>query len=342
MSLPSENQSVVRHTLMASAVLVAIIASGTTGYVLIEHWSVFDALYMTVITLATIGYGETHPLSDLGRAFTIGLILIGVGYIAYVFGGVTRFFATGGLVEFRRRQRMEYLRQHIHDHVIVCGGGRLGTSIVESLLEKHAHIVVIDRDAFAVGRWGDGTKVIPIVGDATDDDVLIEAGVKRAAVLVAALNDDAANVFLVLSARGLNPNITLFGKADDPATLRKLERAGCNHPFSPGLVTGHRIAAQILRPTVTQILALARENGSIELSIEEVQARAVGLTAPGRLGGLPIFSNPRLMILAVHHPDGSIAFPPDRDTAVLPDDLIVIMGRNEHLQAVLNVETPLG
>jgi voltage-gated potassium channel len=335
MSLNHENQDLMRHTFYAGVFFAIVLLIGTCGYMAIEGWPAFDAFYMTVITLATIGYGETHPLTATGRIFTILLIFLGVGYLGYAFGGMTRFFATGGVREFRRRRNMERLRLSLRDHVIVCGGGRLGTSIVESLREKHAHIVVIDRDRHSLARWSDGVQVVPIAGDATDDEVLKEAGVDRAAVLVAALNDDAANVFLTLSARGLNPNITLFAKADDPATMRKLERAGCNHPFSPGLVTGHRIAAQIMRPTVTQILALTRETGSTELSIDEVPARALGVDSSRRLRDLSVWGTGHLLVLAVHHPGGEVAFPPREETLVHPDDLIVLMGKSEALQAAL-------
>jgi voltage-gated potassium channel len=327
MTVDLENRVLVRHTVLAALFLLTVLAGGTIGYVLIEGWSAFDGFYMTVITLATIGYGETHELSVPGRVFTLGLIFLGVGYLGYAFGGVVRFFATGGLVEFRRRQRMEKLRKSLRDHVIICGGGRLGEAIIESLRTRHTHLVLVDRSAAVLQRWSDDQQIVTVCGDATDDEVLREAGVEHASVLVAALNDDASNVFLVLGARVLNPGLKVFGKADDPSTVRKLERAGCDHPFSPGMVTGHRIAAQILRPTVMQILSLSERDGSVELSVEELPAHSLGVSSPTLMRDLPIWGKAELLVLAVHRQGGQLVFPPRADTSVEATDRIVILGR---------------
>lgn len=332
--IQTENQRIRQTALRAALLVGAILISGTVGYEIIEGWSLSDSLYMTVITLATIGYGEIHPLTTLGRAFTIVLIFIGVGTLGYAFAEVTAFMTGGGLRAYRRRERLERTMRDLHGHTIVCGCGRLGTALVEELHSQGMPFVVIDRDPKVIDRLGLHGDVPFLQGDANDDALLHAAGIDRANALVAALNDDASNVFLTLTARVLtresNPRLIIHGKAEDPATLVKLERAGANHTFSPGRVVGHRIAHQILRPAITELVGLSTRKGEFELGIEELLAEKIG--AVGKtLRESNFWGRPELMVLAIKTRDGSVVFPPKPDQPLQQGDRIVLLGRPEKL-----------
>jgi voltage-gated potassium channel len=329
MSRTTTNRELRGHAERAALMLMFVIAGGTIGYHQIEGWPLFDSLYMTITTLATVGYGEVHPLGETGRAFTIALILLGVGNLAYAFAGTSHFFAAGGLQAYRRRAKMDRMLAALQGHTIVCGCGRLGTAILHELTAQGAPVVAIERSDEVVRRLADGplAKTVPYVqGDAQADDVLVAAGIHRAHALVAALNDDASNVFVTLSARVLNPALVIYGKADDPATLTKLERAGANHTFSPSFVAGHRIANQIIRPAITELIGIATGKSALELAIEEVVVRRFGLPAGARMSQTPLWGKTDLLVLAVKTHDGAVVFPPRPEQVLHPDDRIVVMG----------------
>lgn len=325
----SENAQIRHNALRAGAIMVGLVVGGTAGYVVIEGWSPFDALYMTAITLSTIGYGETRPLTDAGRVFTLFLIVVGVGNIAYAFGTMTGFFATGGYEVYRRRARMERQLAIISGHTIVCGFGRVGEAIVQELLENKADVVVVERDPAHAERLRD-LGVPYVLGDAADDHVLAEAGIARARTFVAAVSDDASNVFLTLTARVLSPAIVIYGKAEDPNSLVKLARAGANVRFNPSLVAGHRVAMQILRPATTDLVELSALDGGFEVAVQELQAstlRAVGQP----LRKTAVWNNGQLMVVAVQRADGTTQFPPRPDYVLQEADRVVVMGRSEAL-----------
>ncbi len=332
-----ENQRIRRAGLQGSLVLLALLLGGTYGYCWLEGWRPLDALYMTVITLATIGYGETHALSDAGRIFTLALIVMGVGNLGYMLAEATAFMASGGLQAYRRRERMARMLTELKNHTIICGYGRLGTTITEELVKTSMPLVIIDRDPLIIERLQERGDVGVIRGDANDDQVLQAAGIGRAHALVAALNDDASNVFLTLTARVLtkevNPTLVIHGKAEDPATLVKLKRAGADHTFSPALVLGHRIAHQILRPAVTELVGLSGSQGGVELSIEEVLAERLG---DGKaLRDTALWGKADLLILAVKTRDGEVIFPPRGELTIGTGDRVVVLARGGVLDTLV-------
>jgi voltage-gated potassium channel len=330
------NRELRGHARRAAMMLAFVVLGGAIGYHQIEGWPLFDSLYMTITTLATVGYGEIHPLSNAGRAFTIGLILLGVGNLAYAFAGTSHFFAAGGVQAYRRRAKMDRMLAALHGHTIICGCGRLGTAILHELTAQRAPVVVVERNEEIARRLTEAQTVPCVQGDAQDDDVLVAAGIHRAHALVAALNDDASNVFVTLSARVLNPGLVIYGKADDPATLTKLERAGANHTFSPSFVAGHRIATQIIRPAITELIGIATGKSSLELAIEEVIVRRLGFAGGTRMSQTPLWGKTDLLVLAVKTHDGAVVFPPRPDLALHPDDRIVVMGSPARLADALS------
>lgn len=337
MHLSDDNRRIRKVVAQTLAMMGAVLATGTLGYRWIEGWNWLDSAYMTVITLATIGYGETHSLSDAGRLFTIGLILVGVGNLGYALAEMTAFFAGGGLRAYRHRERMEKMLESLRNHTVICGCGRLGSSVALELHAKNMPFVVVDRDRNAFDKLHLQHEVPFIQGDANDDAVLLQAGVQRAQTLVAALNDDAHNVFLTLTARVLtrdtNPGLVIHGKAEDPATLQKLERAGATHAFSPSRVLGHRIALQIVRPAITDLIELASRKGEVELGIEEVAPERIGAVG-SELAKTPLWGNPGILVLAVRKADGALVFPPQSREVLHQADRVVVMARAETLQSL--------
>lgn len=332
-----ENARIRGAALQAGIVLALVVCGGTVGYRLIEGWKWLDALYMTVITIATIGFGEIHPLSDVGRVFTMILVLAGVGNLGYALGEMTGFFANGGLVAYHRRERRKRMLRELNQHTIVCGCGRLGSAIVEALVERGLPVVVIDRDPQALERLHLQTDVPFLCGDANDDTVLERAGIHRARTLVAGLHDDAHNVFLTLSARVMtretNPALVIHGKADDPASLVKLERAGATHVFSPSRVLGHRIAHQIVRPAITGLIDLDSGAGELELGIEEVGAAQMH-AAGRRLDQSPVWGQHGLLVVGLKDASGQVHFPPAADRVLGQQDRVLVLGRPEQLSGL--------
>ncbi len=334
---PSENQRIRRAALQGAVLLVSIHLFGIVGYHSIEGWSWFDAFYMTVITIATVGFGETHALSTEGRTLTVALIFSGVGVLGFMFAEGTDFMARGGLQAYRRRDRMARMLSQLNNHTIVAGYGRLGTALVEELLAQGTPFVVLDRDPHIVEKLQANPRVAVIRGDANEDAILRQAGVDRAHTLVCALNDDASNVFLTLTARVLtrdvNPRLVIHAKVEDLSSLTKLERAGANFTFCPSRVLGHRIAHQILRPATTELVGLSTRRGDVELAMEETLVEKMG---PAKtLRDTPLWGKTDLLILAVKTEDGDLVFPPKGDMKVGPGDRVVVLGKTGVLDEVL-------
>lgn len=335
---PIDQNARIRATAMqAGALMGGILAAGTLGYRLLEGWSWLDSMYMTVITLATVGFGETHQLSPGGRVFTMVLILLGVGALGFALAEATAFLAGGGLLAYRRRERMDKMTRNLRHHTIICGCGRLGSAVAEQLHASGSPFLVIDRDPRAIDKLHLGQEVPFLPGDANDDDILRRAGIDHASALVAALNDDAHNVFLTLTARVLtrdsNPRLIIHGKADDPATLLKLARAGATHAFSPSHVLGHRIANQIIRPALTDLVELTTRKGDVELTIEEVSVDAIAATGK-RLQDAAVWGKAGMLVLAVRKSTGSLVFPPKPADPLGSGDHILVMGKSETLDAL--------
>ena len=325
----SDNQRIRRSAFQGALALIFIHVFGIVGYRVLEGWSTFDALYMTVITIAIVGFGETHALSPAGRVLTISLIFVGVGVLAYLFAESTDFMVKGGLQAYRRREKMSQLLSELRNHTIVCGYGRLGTALVEELLAQDMRFVVIDRDPHIVERLQDKAVIAVIRGDANDDDLLRQAGIDHAHALVCALNDDASNVFLTLTARVLtrehNPRLVIHAKVDDPSSLVKLERAGANFTFCPSRVLGHRIAHQILRPATTELVGLTTQRGNLELTMEETLAERLG--PQQALRDSTLWGKADLLILAVKTVEGDLIFPPRGDLVIRPGDRVVSLAK---------------
>jgi voltage-gated potassium channel len=277
--------------------VVAVVSFGTAGYVLIEGFSLFDALYLTVITVASVGYGEIpRELTTAGRAFTMVLIVGGLGTMAYALSAMTAFFVEGDIAHAWERRRMERRIAKLQGHVVVCGGGQTGRHIARELVATRSHFVVIERspaETEALGRLG---EVLYLVGDATDTEVLLRARIDRAAGLITCMPSDKDNLFTILSARELNPSMRIVSRLIEDDTRPKLTRAGADAVVSVPTIGALRLASEMLRPHVVSVLdAMLREPGSVR-----VQEIPVGPSAAGRtLGDLELDERVGIRVFAM-------------------------------------------
>lgn len=313
---------------------------GSFGYVLIEGWPFVDALYMTVITLSTVGYGETHELSHAGRVFTIVFVFMSVGFAFYLAGSIVQFMMEGRIREILGRRKLEKGIKKQKNHFIVCGFGRVGSSICDELAKsKRSSIVVIDRDPEAITALEE-QGIYHIAGEATDEENLIKAGIERARGLVAALKTDSDNVYALLTARELNPELFIIARAGERKSEKKLLAAGADKVVSPYLMGGHRIAQIIVRPTVTDFLELTMMHEGGKIQMEEMLVHSSSRLIDVALQDSNIRKDLNLIIVAVRKPKGDMLFNPSSQTKLLGGDTIVVIGEKENLKELEHILNP--
>lgn len=225
--------------------LVIVLTAGVFGYQVVEGWSPFDSLYMTIITLATVGYGETHPLSTSGRVFTVALIFMGVGTLTYGLTAITAFVVEGTVSDILRRKRMDAKIKTLENHVILCGLGETGRHVAVEFINSKTLFVVIEKNMDRIRQMGKIGSFLYIEGDATDDEVLKKANIEQAKGLVSALPQDRDNVFVILTARELNPRLRIVSKVDEVESQVKLKKAGADSIISANHIAGLKMASEV-------------------------------------------------------------------------------------------------
>jgi len=320
-----------KHLVISLCLVFVIIALGTAGYMLIEGWQILDALYMTAITLATVGYGEVHQVSQLGRIYTIFLIFIGVGYLGYVAAAVVQFMVEGRIRAIMGRRRLDKKIDRLKNHYIVCGYGRIGSVICEHLTRKPNDLVVIDKHADMAPTL-DVQRLLYVIGEATDEKILLKAGIKSAKALVASLGTDIDNVFLILTARQLNPNLFIMARASHKEAKAKLQAAGADSVESPYEMGAINMALRILRPTVTSFLDLAFTHKRKDIQMEEIPVGEASSLANVMLKDSGIRQNFNLIIIAIKKPDGKMLFNPSFEYVIREGDTVIAVGEEENLQ----------
>lgn len=307
---------------------LSIFMIGVLGYVFIEGWSVGDAMFMTIITVGSVGYGEVRELSAVGRAFTGILIAVGVGTLGVSFTLlVDSMFSAENRREVRRKRMQRKLNRY-KDHVIICGYGRVGRNAYEVLQqEKHRDVVVIEFGEEAARLRNEDITVLE--GDATEDAVLREAGIDHAWGLLVATGNDSVNLFVVLSARALNPDLTIVARSSSEENDAKMIRAGANRVVSPYDIGGKRMAHSLMRPHLTEFLDVLTTSSGHELFLEEVDVADTSGLAGNSLREIDLRQRTGVTLLAVLRKDGVVT--PDADFRFDLDDSMIVIGTRQQL-----------
>lgn len=327
----------LRHTLPRRTrrmllVPLAIMLVGSVGYPLIEGgpWTWFDGLYMTVITLTTLGYSEVHPpLSDPGRVFTMLLALGGIFTLFYFATEIIRSVVTGEVRELLGRERMEDALKHLTGHLIVCGFGRMGKIVCDELERQKRKFVVIDK--FPPPADWPYSHGVRLQGDATEDEVLRKAGIDRAKAVIAVVGSDADNLYITLSARLLNPSLLIVARAEEEEAEAKLRKVGANKVISPYLAGGHRAVQAVLRPSVLHFMEMATRPEFLDLQLEEVKVEAGSRLAGVLLRDSRLSQDHGVIVVGIVRPTGDVLYSPQGDVPIEAGATLVAIGQRKQL-----------
>ena len=314
--------------------LTLFAAAAVVGFRLIEGWSWLDSIYMVVMTITTIGYKEIHPLSHTGEIFNIVVMIVGVGLVFLSIGALTQGLLEFELGKFLGKRRMQRDIERLSGHYIICGAGRVGRSVAHELAKKPVPFVVIENNEQGLQDIGDW---LSLVGDATHEKTLRDARVEAAAGLVAATTTDATNIYIVLTARSLNPKLKIIARASEETAEKHLRTAGADTVISPYAFAGHRIAQSFLRPNVLDFLDLATTNsGTQEMLIEEILVSRGSRFDRTTVGTSGIHREFGSMVLAVRHADGETRFNPTAQDPINGGDYLIVMGEPAQLSELEN------
>ena len=320
----------LRNAIRGTAILVLILIVGTLGYMLIEGWNFFEAFYMTVITITTVGYGEVRTVSEPGRLFTVAIIFLGMGVMAYTLGMVAQTMVEFRLSSILGRKKFGRKLRSMKNHYIICGYGRLGAIIVSELRNQDIPLVVIDNDPGVRETLAD-LDITFLIDDATNEDVLLEAGIEKAKGLVAVVLSDADNLFITMSARGLRRDLFILARADKEQTRKKLLRAGASRVVLPYLIGGLKMAHTIIKPAVTDFLELTMHDKNIELQLEELPVGEHSKLNGVTLVNSGIRKDMNVIILAVRKKNGDMSFNPSFSTLIEAGETLIALGPKSDL-----------
>ena len=322
---------------LACVLLTGVAVAGAVGFMVVEGWTFGESLFMAVITVSTVGYGEVRPLSDAGRALAVAVILVAVGALGFSATSIGVYLAEGHFLQDLRRKRMERALRKLNDHFIICGGGRFGREVAGEFARSQANYAVVDLDPD--GCQLAGTPGLAFVaGDAGDDQALREAGVERARGLVAALPEDDANLYVVLTARQLNPKLAIITQAAEQRSIDKLRLAGADQVVSPYLIAGRAMASALLRPSVVNFLDEALYRETTALQIEQLQVPKHSPLAGQSARAAGIGPNTGATVVAIHRPDGTLVTAAEALTATIAaGDILVAVGTAEQQRALTDL-----
>ncbi len=330
---------VLRKLIFIIILIIAIILAGVIGYSVIESLPIIDALYMTIITISTVGFGEVTDLSDAGRIFTIVLI---IGGIAIITTGASLIFSSiieGRFREVLRRQRMEKKLSKIKNHFVICGCGAVGHDIIHEFVRAGQNFVIIDREEEVLNKLAEQCpNLVFLVGDATQDDVLRKAGIERAKGIVAALGNDSDNLYICLSARTLNKNLRVIARVIDIESTTKLRKAGADYVFSPEKIGGVHLAAAALKPTVTSFLDTILKGEYLNLRLDEVMVHPHASVVGKTLKQTNISRDIGIIILAMKSSQKEkLIFNPGSDTSIRASDILIVFGSPEQIDQLKKI-----
>jgi voltage-gated potassium channel len=316
--------------------ITAVLTIGTVGFTVIDHYPPFDAFYMSLTTLTTVGYAEVHPLSHAGRVFNSFLIFFGVSTIFIAIGAMTQTVIEmefGDAIGKRRNKRMI---DKLKNHYIICGFGRVGRGAAAELQHAGVPFVIVDMNEDRVER-AIMSGMLAVAADATHDETLHQIGIERARGLVAALSTDADNLFVLLSAKGLNKRLFVAARAAEEGAEEKMRRAGADAVFAPYAITGHRLAQSLLRPHVVQFLDFTTKDIGEDIAIEQVRVSESSPMVSRSLRDMKLGHELGVIVMAVRRRDGQMQFNPSAETTVGGGDYLIVMGRQENLRTLENM-----
>lgn len=329
----------IRRFRISLLLLALLILFGTVGYMVIEDLSAVDALYMTIITITTVGFGEIGEPSQASRIFTIVVIVLGVGAGAWAIRNGVEIVLGDTLWHSIRMKKMRTTIEELEGHYIVCGYGRIGRQIVRDMQRRRRPFVIVDTDEermedFMMESFLDSDrKPLVVIGDATLDATLQQSGIERAAGLVAALDSDADNVLAVLTARGLNESMQIVARASTPGAVKKLRRAGADRVVSPYAIGGHRLALSLLQPTVHEFFNRVFNVEHPDVDIGEVEVRE-GMSVVGRsIASIDPRGAWGLSVIAIRRTDGSFSISPDATLPLEVGEYMIVIGDPERIGA---------
>lgn len=313
--------------------LLLIIFAGTVGYMIIEGWTPFDSLYMTVISLTTVGYSEIHPMSLTGKVFTMMLILTGIGSVAYIIGNISMQYIHPFFDFVMKEKRMEHILNKMKDHFIICGYGRIGRDVTMNLVKTAIPVVVVDKEPVAKAEL-EKHQVPIVVGDASHEEILEKAGIGKAKGLVSAVTSEAENVFITMTARDLKPGLFIISRFEEPATQKKLIRAGADQVINPYQIGSDKISHIILKPTISKILDFAQQRGQFELNIDELELSANTPLIGKTIRNCGIREKHNIIIIAIESANGDIITNPGPDYTFQENDRLVLIANSTELKSI--------
>jgi voltage-gated potassium channel len=315
--------------ILGSGVLL-IVTGGTLGFIWIEHYSPFDAFYMTLIMITTVGYQELHPLSFYGRIFNSFLIFFGVTMLLLAVGGMTQVIIELELTQYFGKRRTRKMIDKLQDHIIVCGFGRVGRGAAHELQRAGVPFLIVDKNEERV-EWAIRDGMLAVLADATDDETLQHAGIMRAKGLIATLQSDADNLFVILSAKALRPSLQVSARVNSEQSEKKMRLAGADHVFAPYDMTGNRMAQVMLKPHVFQFIDFTTKNMGLDVGIEQFSVSASSEFASKSLAESKIRSDLGVIVLAIRKSDGQMQFNPPAEAEIQAGDYLIVMGETANL-----------
>ena len=329
-SLIRTDNRLLRRAALVAALLALMLCIGTVGFTLIEGYSVFDAFYMTLITITTVGYAELHPLSQAGRVFNSFVIFFGVAVIFIASGAMTQTIIELELTDRYGQRRRKKMIDNLQGHFIVCGFGRVGRNASSELQRMQAEVLVIDKKEERVER-AMRAGMLGLAADATLDDTLRAAGVMRAKGLIASLPGDAENLFIILSAKTLNPGLKIVTRASEEEAEIKLRRAGADIVFAPYAIVGHRLAQSLIKPHLVEFLNIATSDAGPQVMMEQILLSPKSQLASKTFGEIQQQCSAGVIPLAIRRAGGQMVFNPPAATMVSGDDYLIAIGEKPGL-----------
>lgn len=321
----------MRKIIIIAVIFLALLFGGAFGYMILENTGFWMGMYLTVITVFTVGYGDIVPIHPSGRVFTVFLVISSVSFVMYTFSKITETMIEGELRGLYKRRKMNKQISRLRDHYIVCGFGRIGKEICKILQEHHRPFLVIEKDE-EESKSLDELQYMRLEGDAADDDVLQSAGIDRAKGLVSVVASDADNLYITLTARGLNPNLYIMARSSGgPGVQTKLKRAGASKVISPYSIGARRMAHLIVRPTVSDFIDLTMRAGELDLMMEELKVSAASHLNGKNLIESEIRKKYDVIVVAIKRQDGVMLFNPRSETVIMAGDILIVLGANEHI-----------